>query len=160
MDQTSQAIITIRRPDDWVGSSRRSFVVRIDGRRVGKVKPGSVGEFAVEPGTRTVTVSMDWVKSLPRQVTAAPGSRTELVIRGRPEKVGWRRMFVPIIVAVLAAQLVTGLLLEPLGLAGAGWWTRTGIFLAVYFAAVAAFVLAASFFAPDYWAMWTLEPVA
>ena len=53
------AAIVIRRPAHFVGGAR-SFVVWIDGRRVGKVRPHAVAEFAVEPGEHTVAVSMDW----------------------------------------------------------------------------------------------------
>jgi hypothetical protein len=57
MNTTSQAVIEIRRPMDWVV---RSFIVQIDGRRVGKVKRRRTGEFTVEPGEHTVVVSLDW----------------------------------------------------------------------------------------------------
>jgi hypothetical protein len=49
MNPTTQAVIAIRTRTDWAGSTR-SFVVRIDGRRAGKLKPGMTSEFRVEPG--------------------------------------------------------------------------------------------------------------
>lgn len=77
---TGQATLTIHRPSDWAGGSWRSFVVRIDGKRVGKIAPGGTGEFSVPVGPHTVEVSMDWARSVPLHLTVEPGARLELVI--------------------------------------------------------------------------------
>jgi hypothetical protein len=156
MNLRDQTVIAIRRPDDGI---RRSFIVWIDGRRVGKIKTGITGDFTVEPGTHTVTVSMDWVRSRPSEVFVEPGSRTELVIRGRSDKLAWWKNLLPLVGAVLIAQLLTGVLLEVMANPNANWWVRTGFFLIVYFVVYAGYVLVTSVFSQDYWAMWTLERV-
>lgn len=158
MNPRDQAVIAIRRPDVWFGRSR-SFIVWIDGRRAGKIKTGITGEFTVEPGTHTVTVSMDWVRSLPSQVIVEPGSRTELVIRGRSGKLAWWKNLLPIIGAVSVAQLLAYVLLEVIASPNANWWMRTGFYIVVLFVVYAGFVLVTSVFSRDYWAMWTLERV-
>ncbi len=158
MNPRDQTVIVIRRPDVWAGPGR-SFIVWIDGRRAGKIKTGKSGEFTVEPGTHIVTVSMDWVRSRSSQVVVEPGSRTELVIRGRSDKPVWWMNLLPIIGSVVIAQLTTGVLLQVIANPNANWWVRTVFFLIVYFVVYAGFVLVTSVFSRDYWAMWTLERV-
>jgi hypothetical protein len=159
----SQAVITIRRPDDWVGRSLRSFIVRIDGHRAGRVKPVPAllgpAEFSVEAGEHTVAVSMDWVRSLPCRVTVQPGSRTELMIRARPTTMAWLKMTWPIVAAILIVGAIRELLLANTGLPDAPWWVRGGVPLALYVVVFTGIILAIPMVSGDYWAMWTLEPV-
>jgi len=162
MNPTSQAVIAIRRPEDW-WVRRGNFIVRIDGHRAGKVKPEAIGKFTIEPGTHTVAVSMaGWpYRSRSAQVVVEPGSRTELVILGRPDKKAWWKdpVAVSIVFALLIASAIRDIMLDMLGFADANWWVRMGLFGAVYLVLFAGFVLVTSLFAGDYWAMWTLEPV-
>lgn len=160
MNSTSQSVIAIRRPDDWLGRCKYSFTVRIDGREAGQVKPGLAlrgpTEFTVAPGEHTVIVSIDWFRSRPCQLAVAPGSRTELVLRGRSGKFAWwknaprwERFLGPTWFAVLSISLFTDKL------------TATVLLLSLLVPLLACigFVLVTSMFVTDYWVMWTLEPV-
>jgi hypothetical protein len=160
MAASDQGTILIRRPQDWVGGSLRSFMVRIDGRRAGTVPPRSVGEFAVPPGEHTVVVTMDWVRSVPRQVSVGPGSRVELAIRARPEKASWWKLTWPIVVVVLIGQGLTDIALKALDWPDPGFLARTGVFLLFYFSLFGLFILLTSAYWPDHWALWTLEEIA
>ncbi len=160
MTVTNQARIIIHRPTDWVGRSWRSFIVRIDGRRVGRVKPGAAGEFAVEPGSRTVAVSMDWVRSRAVQLVVEPESKTELAIRGQAEKMVWWMNLLPIVITVWVAEVLTNLILTATDNTDTSWWLRTGLFFLVYLLVYAAFVVVTANFGGRYWERFTLEPLA
>ena len=155
LNATDQAMIVIRRPGDWAGRSLRSFIVRIDGRRAGKIKRGLSGEFAVEPGEHTVAVSMDWIRSRPFQLVVEPGSRTELAIVARSS--GAWKMFLPIVLAVFIAQVLVEALRTTWGIADDSWWVRLALFFAAYFVLIAGYILAAPLLVKDYWTLWTLE---
>jgi hypothetical protein len=151
MNPTNQAAIAVRRRTGWAGSRWRSFVVRIDGRRVGKLKPGMTAEFHVQPGTHTVSVWMDWYRSEPIQIAVAPGSRTELIIRGRAREhfEGGVPLFLCLFIATLSAWIPDY----------KNGWVRSGIALAVFLALYGGYVLVTSILSPYWWARWILEPV-
>lgn len=158
MDSASaRAVIVIRRPRHFFGGAR-SFIVWIDGQLVGKVRPHAFAEFPVQPGERTVVVSLDWMRSRPARVAAGPGSRTELAIGGWSGVI--LKVFVPIVVAAVAAPII----MEGLragGAVDANWWgVRWLVFLAIYLAIFGGYALVAPVLVPDYWAVWTLEPVS
>lgn len=155
---TARAVIVVRRPEAYFFGGARSFLVWIDGRHVGKVKPRSAAEFAVESGEHTVAVSMDWLRSKPFQVSAAAGSRTELMIGVRSGVV--LKMFLPIVVAAVAAALIMTGLREAGGVNDIHWWVRWLLFIAIYVAVFAAYALLAPVLVRGFWALWTLEPVA
>jgi hypothetical protein len=157
MPSAEPAVIRISRPE-WLWGNRRSFVVRIDGRRVGKIRPGMGEEFPVEPGRHSVVVSMDWVRSLPNEVDVQPGTRTELAIRSRPEKKSWWRMVLPIVIVMFLAESVTGLVVKNSGMADPGWLGQFGMFFGIYIALLAIYIHGVPLISPDYWAFWKLEP--
>lgn len=155
MDSTSSTTIVISRPETvWMGSAR-SFVVSIDGRKAGSVKRGAPSQFAVSPGTHEVAVSIDWVRSRAVQVVAETGSKTELAIGFGSGM--WFKLFLPILICVVVAQLAIGELItaRPLGEHG---WIRMGIFFAVYATLFVGYIVATSVLVRDYWNLLTLEP--
>ena len=101
---------------------------------------------------------MDRVRSLPLQVDVEPGSRTELIIQGRAEKISWWKMFLPIALAGLISQPIAGVLLQAMSLVEENWWIRTGVPVVVYFI-MTGYVWMSSIFSSEYWAMWKLELV-
>jgi len=154
MSQSTQAIIVIRRSNTF---PLRDFLVSIDGQRVGHVKRGRPAEFAVTPGEHEVSVSMDWVRSRPIQVVAAPEVRSELVIevRGMLHPEPMAKLFLPILVALGGALW----LVRPKPGAGRfgaapGWL----VVLVLYFAFYGAYILITSRLFRDYWALFTLRP--
>ena len=156
MDSTDQAAIIIHRPTNYLFGRSRSFLAWIDGRRVGKVRPGAMAEFTVAPGEHTVAVSMDWLGSRPLQVIAAAGVRTELTI-GAPSGVTLK-VFLPIFVAALGGLFLMEILRTTTDLAYAPWWLRGLLFVAVYVAFFKGYVLLTAKFLRDYWSVWSLEP--
>jgi hypothetical protein len=157
MDSASApAVIVIRRPRHFFGGAR-SFIVWIDGQRVGKVRPQAVAEFPVQPGERTVVVSMEWMRSRPARVVAGPGSRTELAIGGRSGFI--LKTFVPIIIAGIAVLIILEVLRAAGGAVDTHWWARWLAVVGIYLALFGGYALIAPMLARDYWELWTLEPV-
>jgi hypothetical protein len=120
MDSTTgSAVIVVRRPAIYFFGGSRSFIVWLDGRRAGEVRPRAAAEFPVAPGEHTVSVSMDWLRSRPLRVVAGPGSRTELAIGGGAGIV--LKLFVPIGIAAVAAPLLMEGLRETGAVVDAHW---------------------------------------
>lgn len=156
---TNQAVIVLRRPPGSFFGAWRSILVRIDGRRAGKVKPGETGEFPVEPGERTVQLWMDWARSLPLQLVVEPGARIELAVRNLAGRAYYLKTSLPIIIAGLIARPVTQLVLTRMGLTDVAWWVRLGLDLGLMFLMVfGSYILISSYFSTR-WAMWKLEPI-
>jgi hypothetical protein len=156
MNPSNQAVIAIRRPANWVGASLRSFVVRIDGRRAGRIKRGTTGEFTVEPGEHTVEVSMDWFRSRPFRVVVEPGSRTDLAIGSRSG--GALKSFLPMVLAALAAPVLVEGLRAVVSPVDDNRLLRSALFLVAFGVLYGGYVLLTSWFASDYWALFVLEP--
>lgn len=159
MSGSDQATVVIHRPADLVVGSWRNFVVWIDGRRVGKIKPGTTWELHVSPGMHDVSVSMDWARTLPYHIDASPGSKVELIIRRADGRTWWKNVL-PIVISAALAQPIAGVFLEVVGMDQPSWWVRTGIFLVFYFILLMLFIQVASICSPRYWAMWKLEAAA
>ena len=157
MDSASApAVVAIRRPRHW-SDGGGSFIVRIDGQRVGKVKAQTVAEFPVHPGEHTVVLSMQWRRSRPARVMVVPGSRTELAV-GR--QLGFiRKVFVPVIIAGIATWIIMQVLRAAGWVGDTDWWAPWLWILASLFALFGGYALIAAMLVRDYWEMWTLEPV-
>ncbi|MEZ0068468.1 hypothetical protein ABIA32_004493 [Streptacidiphilus sp. MAP12-20] len=67
-----QRILLSRARGGWQ-DCLRAYVVFIDGREVGRIRRGRQLEWAVEPGTHTVKLTVDWCSSESALVTLAPG---------------------------------------------------------------------------------------
>ena len=156
MNQTSPAVIVIRRSTNFWMGGLRSFIVRIDGFRAGKVTRGAAAEFPVMPGEHSVAVSMDWFRSRPVRVVVESGSRAELAIGSRSG--GGLKMFVPLILSVLLSQVIIKALPETVAAADSSWLMQTAQFFVAYSVLFGGYILATSWFAGDYWALFTLEP--
>jgi hypothetical protein len=150
------AVIVIRRPWHFFGGGR-SFIVWVDGQRVGKVRPHAVAEFPVQPGERTVVVSMDWLRSRPARAVAGPGSRTELAISGRSGVI--LKVFAPVVILGIAAPIIMEMLRAAGGAVDTQWGARWLAFLVIYLALFGGYALTAPLLARDYWDVWTLEPI-
>jgi hypothetical protein len=156
MASTGQALIVIHRPKYDLFGGGRSFIVRIDGRRIGRVAPGASGEFPVEPGEHQVAVSMDWFRSQPVKVAVGPGSRTELMIGGRSLML---KAVLPAVAAALVAPPIMDGLRAILPPVDAYWWLRWLLFIVLYVVLYGGYVLVTSLLWPNFAAVWTLEPV-
>jgi uncharacterized protein (UPF0548 family) len=66
----------------------RSWNVVIDGKKVGKLRPGSTSRFEARPGTHQVWCTVDWVQSNQLMVTVGEGQECRL--RCRPAVKPWR----------------------------------------------------------------------
>ena len=155
MNPISPAVIVIQRPTNFWMGGLRSFIVRIDGLRAGKVKRGVAAEFPVMSGEHTVAVSMDWFRSQPVRVVVEPGSRTEFAIgSGRG---GVLKMFVPLVLIALLAQAV--IVAAMVAAADSSWSLRIAMYIVTYLVLFGGYILVTTWFAGDYWALLTLEPV-
>jgi hypothetical protein len=70
-------ILIRRRAGGWVDRGRQ-YTVLVDGRKVGKLKPGAEATFDVPPGQREIFLKLDWGKSKSVKVNLSPGQRIVL----------------------------------------------------------------------------------
>lgn len=155
MSQTDPTVIVISRPETLFFGRLRSFVVRIDGRKVGYVTRPGPGEFPVEPGEHTVAVSMDWVRSRPLQVVVEPGSKTDLMIGSRSS---WVLKFILPMILVAA---VTPVFLSVWRPAPANGGDNVLLLIVVqpviYSMFFAVYLFLTLVFGGDYWALFALN---
>jgi hypothetical protein len=61
----------------------RSYQLRIDGRNVGKVARNDTLEITAPPGDHRIEASIDWGRSRPLVIRAAPGETVDVEVRNR-----------------------------------------------------------------------------
>jgi len=66
------AKMIIEREYGYMGMMR-GIVIQVDGKRCAKVRLNTRVEFQIAPGVHSVQARMDWVKSMPIQVTVKDG---------------------------------------------------------------------------------------
>jgi hypothetical protein len=76
----AQTVIAIHRPTLYFLAAARRLNLWIDGVRAGKVWPGTMAEFAVEPGEHTVSVSTSLAYSRPLRIVAKSESRSDITV--------------------------------------------------------------------------------
>ncbi len=59
----ANAVIRLSRAQEGWRDSLRSYRVRLDGVRVGKISRGKTLEFSVEPGVHRLQLTIDWASS-------------------------------------------------------------------------------------------------
>lgn len=61
----------------------RSYQLSIDGTHVGKINRNDTFEIAVEAGEHRIKASIDWGRSQPLVIRAAPGETIEIDVKNR-----------------------------------------------------------------------------
>lgn len=71
----------------------RSYAVKVDGVRVGRIRPGQTLDFDVEPGEHSVRLTISWTGSPEVATRCAPGGCVMLTARPRSPFTGMRDIF-------------------------------------------------------------------
>lgn len=83
-DETS-ATIVVRRPADWSFARERdllrSYVVLVDGEKVGRLRRGNELKLRVPPGRHGVRARIDWTGSPEVAVDVAADERAVLLVQ-------------------------------------------------------------------------------
>jgi hypothetical protein len=58
----------------------RSYRILVDGNAIGSVARGSVLEVEVPGGPHSIEARIDWGRSMPLRIDAAPGKRIEIEV--------------------------------------------------------------------------------
>lgn len=75
--------IVIERPWRYMYAAR-SFMVWIDDRKFGPIKPGKTQEFYIEPGRHEIWIQVDWSKTSPMSVDVNADRQTVLICGPAP----------------------------------------------------------------------------
>jgi hypothetical protein len=70
---TQQARVVIRREGGFWRDTIRRYKVRLDGERIGMLRPDEQLSIELEPGSHEVQIKLDWGSSPRRIVELAPG---------------------------------------------------------------------------------------
>ncbi|QDU28928.1 translocation protein TolB [Anatilimnocola aggregata] len=158
MNESSQGVITIRRPRRFVAAALSDFIVRSDGQKIGRVEWGARADFTVAPGEHMVDVSMDWGWLRPQRVVVDPGTRTELIISGR-SGAAWK-ICLPAFFAIVIAIAFLAVLRQFTSFTDANWLLRSAVGFGGFAVICAGYwfvtrKLGSEYW--DYWAAYTLE---
>lgn len=87
--------IQIARDSGFYTDRGRAYKVLVDGEEAGDVRQGETKSFTVEAGSHEVQMKIDWCRSRPVAVDAAPGTPARLGCRpaARPWSVLWYTTF-------------------------------------------------------------------
>ena len=158
MSEMGHGMIAIRGPTDWWFALRWSFIVRVDGRRAGKLKPGVTAECKVGPGSHVVDVSNSWIiRSRPLQVAVKPAGKFVLKMRSLPNNRGLLKFVSGIFLGGSIPRLFTDPLLTLMGLSDSSVWTSTGLALILSLLILAGYVLVTSILFDSYWVWFALD---
>ncbi len=153
------ATLIVRRPADLRGFHLRRFFVRIDKRWAGELSHGQVVAFPIPPGVRTVTIHVDWMRSLPFTHIAKPYQTVVVKIRARP-RWHWFWRAVPMFLLAMLIFIVTNRVLPADDASEPVTYSRYAIMACIFCTANFLYVVVAPLYDKDYWALWELEPVA
>jgi len=152
MNSKNEAVIAIRKPQDWVGDGNPSFRIRIDGRKVGKIKIGpGLGELRVEPGVHTVVVLGGYMRSRPLKVAVEAGSKVVLTMNPLPKNRSFLKNLA-IIPILIIASLIHTLFKSP----GWSWGEWAALYLPVAGVGLCAYMFLTKVLFRDYWIIWEL----
>jgi hypothetical protein len=87
----SGAVISIRRRSGHHQDATRSYRVEVDGREVGRLKPGETLEVPVSAGRHSVAARIDWSGSPAVNLDLNDGDRIDLTVK--PSANGWTKLF-------------------------------------------------------------------